>query len=883
MKFKKKNKIYVKKDAGNVPYNNEVFNNSTSDCSEAILNEYKDEYVSIANKTSRTSGASALNKDGSIRSVVGRYVLSNVDKDASILDFGAGKDAVQTQALLANGFKNVTAYDFGSNIKDGVHDPNALSKTYDVVFASNVLNVSSDEEMLAETISEIWSACKNGGKVIVNYPSSPRKAGLNASEVETIIKNVTGQTPKIVASSKSAPVWELVKGNKGMNEAINIQSYEELSSTLHDGGKIYKLFRKLENGKGKWAAAPIVMGDVKYDDAFEITYGQARGYEPISNIGKLSRQLGKKLLPKNEALNEKLVDAPQDVIDELLNILNKYGFVLDDSINHENPIKTFMGDIHIQVINPDSYIDTTIDDSMIEQLQKYATKQLLNEIHDLEKASDCPITWSFGVNSDDKVTAGLDVMKQYVPDENELEEDVNFRDEVPYDYDEMEIELKAATNNWTKDKFECWVKYRSEWFDSRDILSQHYETVEDFGFDEGLYGLYATRPSIYESIDDLNEAVSSKDIMNKLKLAVDDVVDFYTVMGYPYPDGWLGNSWQDINDGLKMGIDNYVELADNLLELLKNEIKSIEKINGLKDEDPDYDTFIELRDNLKYYYNEYLKLEGYTDLVEDTVKQGNYWVNKGKEGTHGKFKTKKAADAQRRAMFAQGYKENLDIITEDKDDEYIEAVRQADYEANQLRDEFEKGDKSIADILIEMEYEQDDPDSVYFYKEVDGGNAIVFDTSKYDLGENYINYFVVDENDKIKQGFTVTKLIIDESLNESNNSYSYENYYIIDFGNCWVAKDSNNRIVCKRETSDEVENWIDEQSNFDEALTTENLSFKCPHCGNNELRCIEHEVNIPADVDFHEIFICDECGSEYLSEPQYDGKIKFKTYYESDL
>lgn len=46
-------------------------------------------------------------------------------------------------------------------------------------------------------------------------------------------------------------------------------------------------------------------------------------------------------------------------------------------------------------------------------------------------------------------------------------------------------------------------------------------------------------------------------------------------------------------------------------------------------------------------------------LKEDTVKQGNYWVNKGKEGTHGKFRTKKAADAQRKAMFAQGFKEGL--------------------------------------------------------------------------------------------------------------------------------------------------------------------------------------------------------------------------------
>lgn len=44
------------------------------------------------------------------------------------------------------------------------------------------------------------------------------------------------------------------------------------------------------------------------------------------------------------------------------------------------------------------------------------------------------------------------------------------------------------------------------------------------------------------------------------------------------------------------------------------------------------------------------------NLDEDTVKQGNSWTNKGKKGTHGKFKTKKEADNQRKAMFANGYK-----------------------------------------------------------------------------------------------------------------------------------------------------------------------------------------------------------------------------------
>ena len=42
----------------------------------------------------------------------------------------------------------------------------------------------------------------------------------------------------------------------------------------------------------------------------------------------------------------------------------------------------------------------------------------------------------------------------------------------------------------------------------------------------------------------------------------------------------------------------------------------------------------------------------YESLKEDTVKQGNKWVNKGNTGkTHGEFKTKKQADAQRKAMF----------------------------------------------------------------------------------------------------------------------------------------------------------------------------------------------------------------------------------------
>lgn len=45
-------------------------------------------------------------------------------------------------------------------------------------------------------------------------------------------------------------------------------------------------------------------------------------------------------------------------------------------------------------------------------------------------------------------------------------------------------------------------------------------------------------------------------------------------------------------------------------------------------------------------------------IEEDTVKKPNgKWVNRGDDGEeHGEFKTKKQADAQRKAMYANGYK-----------------------------------------------------------------------------------------------------------------------------------------------------------------------------------------------------------------------------------
>lgn len=132
----------------------------------------------------------------------------------------------------------------------------------------------------------------------------------------------------------------------------------------------------------------------------------------------------------NESLTEKLVDAPQEIVDKVISILNNNGFVIDGSLSQ--PIrKTYRG-THVQVINEDSFVDVTADeDEIYDQLEKYIPDEMTNEIDSFRERYGVPVTWNFGVNTDGKVTGGLDIYKQYVPDSNEsLNEDTYTANEI---------------------------------------------------------------------------------------------------------------------------------------------------------------------------------------------------------------------------------------------------------------------------------------------------------------------------------------------------------------------------------------------------------------------------------------------------------------------
>lgn len=118
------------------------------------------------------------------------YVLEYLGKHpkAKILDYGAGKFPTVSEYLKSSGY-DVTSHEIGSN-KTKIHDTKALHKKYDVIFASNVLNVQIDEDMLKKTLKEIKHCLKGDGCFIASYPDTPRNLKISNDEFMEVVKKI---------------------------------------------------------------------------------------------------------------------------------------------------------------------------------------------------------------------------------------------------------------------------------------------------------------------------------------------------------------------------------------------------------------------------------------------------------------------------------------------------------------------------------------------------------------------------------------------------------------------------------------------------------------------------------------------------------------------
>ena len=156
------------------------------------------DYVKLVNATYRATGSVGP------KAVVPKLVPQVAKKTDKILDFGAGTRAIHTKSLRAQGYL-VTAYDIGANIDPAIHDPNALAKKWDVVYASNVMNVQPTPSDLAGLIGLFADIVKKGGTFIGNYPPSPRKSGLSVAEVDALLRMRFPTVTRV--PGVSSPTW----------------------------------------------------------------------------------------------------------------------------------------------------------------------------------------------------------------------------------------------------------------------------------------------------------------------------------------------------------------------------------------------------------------------------------------------------------------------------------------------------------------------------------------------------------------------------------------------------------------------------------------------------------------------------------------------------
>lgn len=153
--------------------------------------------------------------------VVARYVVRHLRPGKErLLDFGAGAAALQVRALLRLGYR-VDGYDVPSSpadlespspavrsraksYLDALEDEvlvDTLEDPYDVVLASNVLNVQTSLARLRETLGEIRGALRPGGVLVANLPEEPRgflpRGRQGERKLETVLRDFFGDVVRV--------------------------------------------------------------------------------------------------------------------------------------------------------------------------------------------------------------------------------------------------------------------------------------------------------------------------------------------------------------------------------------------------------------------------------------------------------------------------------------------------------------------------------------------------------------------------------------------------------------------------------------------------------------------------------------------------------------
>lgn len=130
------------------------------------------EDIKQVNRTDRTKGG-AVGKSFIVLERVTNLIIERPHIQR-VLDFGSGKTAPLAAILRAKFPQHIIdAYDIGKNHVPGVNKCNFKPGDYELVVASNVIQVQPSIEVLRETLCTIFAACyKHGGYALFNFSNT---------------------------------------------------------------------------------------------------------------------------------------------------------------------------------------------------------------------------------------------------------------------------------------------------------------------------------------------------------------------------------------------------------------------------------------------------------------------------------------------------------------------------------------------------------------------------------------------------------------------------------------------------------------------------------------------------------------------------------------
>lgn len=121
--------------------------------------EFSNEEIAQVTKTARATGC--IGEKAIIPRIVPDFCTTGLER---ILDFGCGKHQIHVKQLLDEGLF-VIGYDF--SIPESYW---TLEDKWEIIYASNVLNVQTDISMLRRTLRQISDILIPGGTFLCNYP-----------------------------------------------------------------------------------------------------------------------------------------------------------------------------------------------------------------------------------------------------------------------------------------------------------------------------------------------------------------------------------------------------------------------------------------------------------------------------------------------------------------------------------------------------------------------------------------------------------------------------------------------------------------------------------------------------------------------------------------